>query len=96
MEDYYRFTKGGYKYLAKRVGFTIERIYTYSYFGTTFASMINQYIIRKIFEVHIIVRIVLFFSSPFIFFITNMTGFIIDIFDHDDRFAHGYCVVMKK
>ena len=95
-KDFYRFTKGGYQYLAKRTGFTIEHIYTYSYFGTTIASMINHYIIRKIAEGPIIIRIALFLVSPFIFFVTNMFGFIIDIFDHDDRFAYSYCVIMRK
>ena len=78
------------------MGFTIEHIYTYSYFGTTIASMINHYIIRKIAEGPIIIRIALFLVSPFIFFVTNMFGFIIDIFDHDDRFAYSYCVIMRK
>lgn len=96
VEDFFRFTKGGYKSLAKRIGLTVEKIYTYSCFGTTFASLVNQYVIRKISEGPIVVRIILLLVSPFIFFVTNVAGFIIDTLDRDDRFAYDYCIVMRK
>lgn len=95
-EDFQRLTRWGYHYLADKIGFKVEKIHTHSFLGTTCAALINQYIIRKILEGKTLFRVVLFFLSPFIFFTTNVLGYIVDILDHDQRFATRYHVVLRK
>ncbi len=94
--DFQRFTKGGFHRLAKVAGFKIVNISTYSYFGTTFSSLVNQYVIRKIVEGKLFVKIILLPLSPLIFLFTNILGYAIDSFDKDERFAERYHVVMRK
>jgi|SRR5579859_3864877 len=94
--DFQRFTRGGYYELAKKTGFTIEKLYTHGYFGTMMAALTNQFMIRKIMEDNWLVKVVLFPLAPFVFFFTNTLGYIIEIFDRDVRFAPYYHVVMKK
>lgn len=93
--DFQRISRGGYYHLAKRNGFKVVKVYTHSYFGTTIAIMINQYVIRKILEGRVI-RYILFPISPLIFFITNSIGYFIDLVDSDLRFASSYHVILKK
>lgn len=95
-EDFQRLSKGGYYELAKRTGFKVVEITTNSCFGTSFATLTNQYIIRKIIEGTILVKIPLVLISPILFLLTNTIGFIIDSIDKDERFADHYHVVMKK
>ncbi len=94
--DFQRFTKGGFHQLAKNAGFKVVNISTYCCFGTTMASLVNQYVVRKIVEGKLIPKILLFMLSPFIFLTTNGVGWIIDSLDNDERFAERYHVVMKK
>jgi len=89
-QDFQRITKAGFHEFAQTNGFKIDFIYTNAFFGATIASMINQYIIRKIAEKNIIVKIILFLFSPFIFFLTNSIGFILDLIDRDERFSTMY------
>ncbi|MFH1833028.1 MAG: methyltransferase domain-containing protein [Candidatus Levyibacteriota bacterium] len=94
--DFQRFTKGGFIVIAKKTGFKIISIKASSYFGTTISMLINQYVIRKIMEKNIFVKISLLLFSPFIFTLSNSLGYIIDCVDHDDRFSPHYHVIMKK
>ncbi|MFZ5933171.1 MAG: class I SAM-dependent methyltransferase [Patescibacteria group bacterium] len=94
--DFQRITRGGYRELARKSGLTVEKIYTYSFFGTTLSILVNQFVVRKILEGKGVVRILLFFLSPFIFLFSNCLGYVIDSLDQDDRFASCYHVVMKK
>lgn len=95
-EDFQRLAKGGYHLLAKKTGFEVLEISSQNCFGSTFASLINQYTIRKIVEGNIVVKLVVLIVSPLIFFTTNCIGFVLDTIDHDERFAERYHVVMKK
>lgn len=94
--DFQRFTKGGFTSIAKKTGFKIISIKASTYFGTAIAILINQYVIRKIMEKNIFVKISLLLFSPFIFTFSNSLGYIIDRVDHDDRFSPHYHVIMKK
>jgi SAM-dependent methyltransferase len=94
--DYQRFTPGGFTYLAKKTGFTVIDVKTASCFGTTTTSLTNGWVIRKIVEGNLFIKIILFLLSPFIFFITNIVGFLIDSVDKDARFALEYSVIMEK
>lgn len=95
-KDFQRITKGGYYVLAKISGLKVEKIYTYSFFGTTLAILINQFVIRKILEEGFLTKVVLLSISPLIFFLTNTIGFLIDSVSKDDRFASCYHVIMRK
>lgn len=96
VKDYQRITKGGFYHLAKENGLKVEFIYSNAFFGSMMASFINQYIIRKILEGNILIKISLFLFCPFIFISANILGYFIDILDHDDRFSPIYYVAMKK
>lgn len=94
--DYHRFTISALKKLCRDHGLKADRIFTYSYFGTAVAAFVNQYTVRKIAEGNLLVKIIFFILSPFIFLLTNIVGFIIDTFDHDERFAAHYHLVATK
>jgi len=95
-KDFQRITRGGYRTLARTSGLKVERIFTYSFMGTTLAILVNQFIIRKIMEGGFLAKTVLLIVSPLIFFFTNTIGLVIDSIDKDERFASAYHVVMKK
>lgn len=95
-KDFQRITKGGYYALARRSGLKVEKIYTYSFFGTTLAILVNQFVVRKILEEGLLIKVVLLSISPLIFFLANTAGFLIDSVSRDDRFASCYHVVMRK
>jgi SAM-dependent methyltransferase len=94
--DFQRITRGGYQELARKSGLKLEKIYTYSFFGTTLAILINQYVIRRILEEGILTKVVLFSISPLIFFTANCFGLLMDFINNDERFASCYHVVMRK
>jgi len=94
--DFQRLSRGGIQYLCKKAGFQDTKIITFSYFGTTLSTLINQYIIRKILESSSIFKFLLLFIAPIIFFLTNIIGYIIDKLDHDYRFATAYHIVLRK
>lgn len=95
-DDFQRLTIGGYYHLAEKAGFKVETIKTYSCFGTTLASLISQYTIRKIMEGNALIKIIIFPFCPFIFLISNIIGYYLDILDQDYRFAQRYHVIMRK
>ncbi len=95
-KDFQRFTKGGFAQLATKSGFVVEKAFTHCCFGTTFASLTNQYVIRKIMEGDVFTKAFFALLAPFVFFTTNTMGYLIDTFDADERFATRYHVVMRK
>ena len=94
--DYFRYTKSCLTLLGKKYKLQKVSISTESYFGTTIAAATNQYVIRKIMEGQIIIKVLLFPLSPFIFFITNILGLFIDSVDHDERYATRFHVVLRR
>lgn len=94
--DYFRYTKSCLINIGKGVGLKAVSIATHSYFGTSMAAGINQYVIRKIMEGPVVVKLVLFPLSPVIFFLTNTVGYLIDKIDHDERYATRFHAVYKK
>ncbi len=59
--DYFRYTKSELTLLAEKHDLTVKKIFTYSFFGTSMAALINQYIIRKFIEGNILMRLLLLF-----------------------------------
>lgn len=94
-EDYFRFTKYSFDVLAKRFGFKCISVSSNTGVGTTVAILINTYIIRKIYEGNLFVKIIFLLLSPFIFLLTNLLGYIFDIYP-DDRYALRYYVIFQK
>lgn len=94
--DFQRLSRGGIIHHAKVAGFNNIRIKTFSFFGTTVATLINQFLIRKIYEKNLIIKILLIPLCPFVFFTTNIIGFAIDKVDPDYRFATAYHIVLTK
>lgn len=94
--DYFRYTKSCLTLLGKKYNLQKVSIMTQSYFGTTIAAATNQYVIRKIMEGPILIKLILFPFSPFIFFLTNVTGYILDLVDHDERYATRFHAVYRK
>lgn len=94
--DFQRISRGGYYVLAKKTGFKVVKIFSYSFFGTTVATLVNQYLIRKIMESNWVLKIPLIVISPFVFTTTNSLGYILDRLDPDIRFASVYHSVLQK
>lgn len=94
--DYHRFTVSALKQYCEDNGLKVDRIFTYSFFGTAHAALVNQYVIRKIAEGNILLKLILFLLSPLIFLFNNIVGFFIDAIDQDERFAAHYHIVATK
>lgn len=94
--DYFRYTKSCLIQLGKKYHLKAVSVKTQSYFGTSMAAGVNQYVIRKIMERGYGVKIILLSASPFIFFLMNVFGYIIDMADHDERYATRFHAVFKK
>ncbi len=95
--DYHRFTISALRKISEDNGLKVERIFTYSFFGTAISAFANQYVIRKIAEGNVLVKLFFFVLSPFIFLLTNIVGFVIDSVDHDERFSsHYHLIAVKK
>ena len=94
--DYFRYTKSCLTKLANKNSFRVNSIVVKSFFGTSLATIINQYIIRKITEGAVPVKILLLVTCPIIFFITNISGLLIDTIDKDERFATRYHLILTK
>lgn len=94
--DFFRYTKKGLATLAENAGFKTKKIFTYCYFGTTIASMTNQFIVRKILEGNILTKILFILIGLFLFPSMNMLGWIIDSVYPDTRFPTRYHAVLVK
>lgn len=94
--DFFRYTKKGLATLAQNSGFKVKKIFTYSYFGTTVASMTNQFIVRKILEGNLLTKFTFALGCIVIFPLMNILGFLIDTIYPDTRFPTRYHVVLVK
>lgn len=93
--DYLRYTDNFFRKISKANNLKLVKIYSNTGYGTTFASLTNQWLIRRILGSSIILKVFLLIISPLIFFITNTIGFIID-FKPDKDFATRFHVIMQK
>ena len=95
LSDYFRYMPGFFHEIAKRNELKINLLYSNTGIGTTVAEMINQWFILQIREGFFIKKMFLFFLAIFIFPITNIGGFIIDIHP-DNRFCTRYHIILEK
>lgn len=93
--DYFRYSYGFFHKIAKINDFKLIKLYSNTGFGTTFASLSNQWLIQRILKSNIFIKIPLLFFSPLIFFLTNIFGFLVDI-KPDNSFATRFHVIMQK
>lgn len=93
--DFFRYLNGFFYNIAEKNNLKVVKIYSNTGIGTTVASLINQYLIRRALESFIILRPIFFIISPFVFLFTNIIGFLIDLFP-DKRFATRFHVILQK
>lgn len=93
--DYFRYANGFFNRVAQLNNIKLLKVHSNTGFGTTFASLTNQWLIRRILRSHIILKIFLLTFSPLVFFLTNTIGFIIDL-KPDKDFATRLHVIMQK
>ncbi len=94
-KDYFRYAKGFFYALSEHSSFEVVEIFNNTGFGTTFASLLNQYLARNIMEGNIFLGSILLCISPIIFIFSNTIGFLVDIFP-DQRFATRFHVILQK
>lgn len=93
--DFFRYAKGFFYSLSERYPLDVVGILHNTGFGTTGASLLNQYVVRRIVEGNIFVKIFLTPVAPFLFFLSNSIGYLLDIYP-DERFATRFHIVLKK
>lgn len=93
--DFFRYANGFFYMAAEKNNLKVVKIYANTGFGTTCASLTNQWIIRRIFESNSITKTIFFLLSPFVFLLSNSIGAIIDLIP-DTRFATRFHVIMQK
>jgi len=93
--DFFRYSNGFFYSTARKNKLKLVKIYSNTGFGTTFASLTNQWFIQNIAGSSIPVKIFLILFSPILFTSTNLIGYLIDI-SPDKRFATRQYIVFKK
>jgi SAM-dependent methyltransferase len=93
--DYFRPLNGFFYDLEKTSGLRVVSIYSNTGFGTSVASITNQFVISRIIKSNLIVKVLLLILAPSIFILTNIIGYFIDIFP-DVRFSTRFHVVLSK
>lgn len=93
--DHFRYLNGFFYTRAAENNLEVDTIHTNTGYGTTMASLTNQWLIRRIVESNIVVKGIFFILSPFVFLTANIIGFLIDI-NPDKRFATRFHVVLRK
>ena len=93
--DYQRFAHGFFHRMATLNHLQLVQIYHNTGVGTTVATMVNQWLIRRIMESSILARAAFLIISPVVFFVFNVVGYIVDLAP-DVRFATRFHVVYQK
>ncbi len=93
--DFYRYLNGFFYKVAADNDLDIVEIYNNTGYGTTLASLTNQFLIRKIVESNWVSKAMLFLLAPFVFLASNIVGFLIDL-SPDKRFSTRFHVKFRK
>lgn len=93
--DHFRYAKGFFYHLSERLPIKVVGILCTAGFGTTLASMTNQFVVRAIVEGGLLSKLILIPLSPMVFLFMNCLGYVIDL-SPDQRFATRFHVVLKK
>lgn len=93
--DFYRYTNGFFYFIAQKNNLKLKKIYSNTGYGTTFASLTNQWLIQRIYESKLPSKIPFIIFSPFIFAASNIIGLMIDK-KPDIRFATRFYIILEK
>ena len=93
--DYFRYANGFFYGIAEKYNLKLNKIYNNTGFGTTFASLTNQWLIQRIKESNTLFKLFILVFSPFLFTFTNLIGLLIDL-NPDKRFATRFYAVLEK
>lgn len=93
--DFHRYTPDYFEYIAKKNGLKVKNFYHNTGFGTTQATMANQWFVRRTLESHKLLRPLFLLMCPFAFVINNIVGYLIDL-KPDRRFATRFHIVFEK
>ena len=93
--DYFRYSLGFFHLICSKYKLKFERIVWNTGMGTSVASMINQWLVRKIMESPRSKKWIFLLSATVCFPLTNCIGYIIDL-NPDIRFATRLHVVLRK
>lgn len=93
--DFLRYTPDYLEYIAKENGLKVKSIYNNTGYGTTKAVFANQWLVRRIVESNLLIKVPLFIISPVYFCLNNLWGLFLDI-RPDRRFATRFHVILQK
>lgn len=93
--DYYRYTGDFFEAIAKQNNLKLLHKYSNTGYGTTMATLSNQWVIRRTVEGPLLLRPFLLIISPFFFAFMNLIGLAIDS-KPDVRFATRYHIAFRK
>jgi len=94
--DFCRYCNGFFYMIAEKNNLEVSEIYSNTGYGSAVCSITNSWVIRRIVESNLVIKIVFLLFSPFIFLLSNVIGFLIDI-SPDKRFSiHFHVTLIKK
>ncbi len=93
--DHFRYAHGFFHKIKDENNLSLIQTYNNTGYGTTLALLTNHWLIRRIYESNILIKVPLLLLSPVIFLIANLAGLLIDTIP-DKRFATRFHVVMQK
>lgn len=93
--DYFRYSKGFFHDVASRSGFKVQTIYSNTGLGTSVAVATNQWLILRIREANILLSVVAIFLALPTFLLSNLIGYLLDIWP-DTRFSTHWHVILVK
>lgn len=94
--DFFRYADGAFYKYAEENSLVVREILINTGIGTSVAEVVNQFLIRRIQNSkNWVIKMVFFLPSPFVFALTNMVGYLIDL-RPDKVFANRYHVIFLK
>ncbi len=93
--DFFRYLNGYFYKISEKAGLEVVEIYSNTGAGTSIASIFNQYLVRKLYESAVLIKLVGLFSFPLLFVISNLVGYLVDIVP-DKRFSTRFHVILRK
>lgn len=94
--DFFRYAPGFFHRVAERNSLDLVELYTNTGYGTSAASITNQFIIRRLVESSWLVKPLWAVIAVPIFLLANCVGYMIDLHKPDLRFATRFHVVFRK
>ncbi|WOE70034.1 class I SAM-dependent methyltransferase [Hydrogenimonas thermophila] len=96
--DYFRFSEYGLKYILEKHNFRIMEFHYLGYIGTTLVSIWNSFLWQtwnKNIQLKFLRNTVFLIPLLLLFFLNNILGLILDLFQHK-KFCPNYLVIARK